>query len=328
MIKKLLIAGLMAVGFASSPAIANSESQFIDDLVNNHGFEREYVKTTLAKAAVQQGIIDSITKPWEAKPWYKYRTIFLKPERVEKGVAFWLEHQEALRRVEKELGVDAELVVAIIAVESYFGQYLGKHKVLDSLYTLGFHYPKRAKFFKKELKEFFLLSREEGFDMSELKGSYAGAMGWGQFISSSYRHYAIDFDGDGVRDLINNPVDAIGSVANYFKKHGWKLDAAVTVPAEVQGEQYKSVLTKGNKPKLKAIDILAKGVNVSTDINAQQKAKLQPLEIENGDEYWLTFHNFYAITRYNHSPLYAMAVYQLSQQIAAQKQQLTMAKAK
>ncbi|MEO0369611.1 MAG: lytic murein transglycosylase B, partial [Pseudomonadota bacterium] len=196
--------------------------QFVEDMVSEHNFDRAEVEALLNKAKMSDTVLEAIQRPWEAKPWHQYYPIFLTEKRVQKGVEFWNSYADDLQRAEAELGVPAEMIVAIIGVETFYGTYKGKYSVLDALFTLGFHYPPRAKFFRSELQQYMLLSREENFDPLELKGSYAGAMGLGQFISSSYRHYAIDFDGDGVRDLLNNPVDAIGSVANYFKKHGWK----------------------------------------------------------------------------------------------------------
>ena len=196
-----------------------------------------------------------------------------------------------------------------------YGTYKGTYSVLDALNTLGFYYPPRAKFFRSELVQLFLLAREENFDITELKGSYAGAMGWGQFISSSYRHYAVDFNQDGVRDLLNNPVDAIGSVANYFKKHGWKTGQDVAYPAQVSGSTYSSFLSKSLKYKYTWQQLKDNGVTVDASVPLQHKVKLLEFKQENSREYWLGLPNFYVITRYNHSPLYAMAVYQFSEQL-------------
>jgi len=305
---------------ASTEQTSPDLNAFAQQLADKHKFDKDAVLARLAKANKRQPILDAIARPWEAKPWFKYHPIFLTEKRVNAGVKFWNEHQTTLTRAEQALGVPAEIIVAIIGVETFYGTYKGKYSVLDALYTLGFYYPPRAKFFKSELEQLFLLADEEGLPIDELKGSYAGAMGWGQFISSSYRHYAIDFDDDGIRDLLNNPVDAIGSVANYFKKHGWQSGQPVAVPAQVSGKNHKALLSKSLKYKHKWQDLQNAGVNVeqaSTDKEAP--AKLLEFELENGHEYWVGWHNFYVITRYNHSPLYAMAVYQLSQQIKQAK---------
>jgi membrane-bound lytic murein transglycosylase B len=293
--------------------------EFIEDMVSEHNFARADVESLLNKAQLSDTVLEAIQRPWEAKPWHQYYPIFLTDKRVQKGVEFWNTHAEDLLRAEKELGVPAEMIVAIIGVETFYGTYKGKYPVLDALFSLGFHYPPRAKFFRSELQQYMLLSREENFDPLELKGSYAGAMGMGQFISSSYRHYAIDFDGDGVRDLLNNPVDAIGSVANYFKKHGWQRGQQVAIPASVEGESYKSVLSDDLAYKHTWSDVKQANVSMqdSHTISLDEEVKLLEFELAEGHEYWVGLPNFYVITRYNHSPLYAMAVYQLSQQIKA-----------
>jgi membrane-bound lytic murein transglycosylase B len=284
-----------------------------------HGFDQTFVLDTLAKASKDEEILKKIATPWEAKPWHQYYPIFLTDKRLASGLKFWKEHAETLKRAEQETGVPAQIIVAIIGVETFYGTYLGKYLVLDALYTLGFYYPPRSKFFRSELEQYFLLTREENFDMSQLKGSYAGAMGWGQFISSSYRHYAVDFDQDGIRDLLTNPVDAIGSVANYFKKHGWKKQQDVAYPATINGNRYNAVLSKSLKYSTTWEELQEKGVELQqkSAIAPQTSAKLFEFEQADGKEYWVGLKNFYVITRYNHSPLYAMAVFQFSQQLAA-----------
>jgi membrane-bound lytic murein transglycosylase B len=299
---------------------ANPEYQeFAEMMEKKHGFDQTFVLDTLAKASKDEEILKKIATPWEAKPWHQYYPIFLTDKRLASGLKFWKEHAETLKRAEQETGVPAQIIVAIIGVETFYGTYLGKYLVLDALYTLGFYYPPRSKFFRSELEQYFLLTREENFDMSQLKGSYAGAMGWGQFISSSYRHYAVDFDQDGIRDLLTNPVDAIGSVANYFKKHGWKKQQDVAYPATINGNRYNAVLSKSLKYSTTWEELQEKGVELQqkSAIAPQTSAKLFEFEQADGKEYWVGLKNFYVITRYNHSPLYAMAVFQFSQQLAA-----------
>ncbi|MEM6708301.1 MAG: lytic murein transglycosylase B, partial [Pseudomonadota bacterium] len=207
---------------------------FATELVDEHGFDRAALLETLANARKQQSILDAISRPAEKTlSWHEYRPIFVKDSSITQGLEFWREHADALARAEATYGVPAEYIVAIIGVETRWGRILGRYRVLDALATLAFDYPPRSKFFRKELIEFLLLAREEGRDPASLKGSYAGAMGYGQFIPSSYRAYAVDFDGDGERDIWSNPVDAIGSVANYFKQHGWKGAAPVAVLASM-----------------------------------------------------------------------------------------------
>ena len=315
---------LSAVNFFSNNVYAQAtpdelKKAFIEDMVSEHNFDRTDVEALLNKANLSETALEAIQRPWEAKPWHQYYPIFLTDKRVKKGVEFWNTHAKSLARAEKELGVPAEMIVAIIGVETFYGTYKGKYPVLDALYTLGFHYPPRATFFRSELQQFLILSREENFNPLELKGSYAGAMGLGQFISSSYRHYAIDFDDDGVRDLLNNPIDAIGSVANYFKKHGWKKDQRVALPATVAGDDYKTTLSSDLKYQHQWSDLTKANVSLQNNdsINQDEEVKLLEFELAEGHEYWVGLPNFYVITRYNRSPLYAMAVYQLSQQIKA-----------
>lgn len=326
-LKQLLI--MVSCGFCLSAAASEATSpnkeltgktkQFINKMVTEHQFDEQFIKDTLARANKDQVILDAIARPWEAKPWYQYYPIFLTEKRLDKGLSFWKKHAETLAKAEKETGVPAQIITAIIGVETFYGTYKGKYSVLDALYTLGFHYPPRSKFFSSELEQYFLLTREEGFDVHELKGSYAGAMGWGQFISSSYRHYAVDFDGDGVRDLLNNPTDAIGSVANYFKVHGWKAGEPVAFKANTDKNDngYNALINKSLKFKDKWQTLKDVGIQIDTgiELTPQQSVKLLEFDRENDKEYWVGLPNFYVITRYNHSPLYAMAVYQFSEQL-------------
>ena len=285
-------------------------SVFVEQMVARHGFAKAELSRLMADASVLPRVVDAISRPAEAKPWYEYRLIFLTPERIREGIKFWRAHQATLNRAQATFGVAPEIIVAIIGVETRYGQRTGNYRVLDSLVTLAFHYPKRGRFFRSELEQFLLLTREERFDPLVLKGSYAGAMGLPQFISSSYREYAVDFDGDAVRDLLYNEADAIGSVANYLKRHGWQPGAAVAVPARVQGDDIEALLKKGLKPHSPVRELRARGVQIEGTIEDEHKGALVELETEEGAQYWLGLQNFYTITRYNHSALYAMAVLQ------------------
>lgn len=294
---------------------------FIDELVQEEKFDRVEVTQLLKQATVQQSILDAMSRPAEKRlQWHQYRKIFLKSNRIDGGVEFWNQHREILERAEQKFGVPAEIIVAIIGVETRYGGNTGSYKVLDALVTLGFHFPNRSEFFKKELKEYLILCREEGFDPLLPTGSYAGAMGQSQFISSSYRHYAVDGNADGKRDLWSSPEDIIFSVANYFAEHGWKSGEPITTPATVAGEQYLAVLTPGLKPSLSVSAIQEQKVSFDANLPGDAPAKLLELEQPDQMEYWLALHNFYVITRYNHSHLYAMAVYQLSQAIKQARQ--------
>ncbi|NIQ15869.1 MAG: lytic murein transglycosylase B, partial [Candidatus Dadabacteria bacterium] len=215
-----------------------SVQQFISYMEATHNYDGSSLNAIFKQAKYSSRVINAISKPAEALPWYKYRPIFLQPERINQGIMFWEKHKETLLAAEKEYGVPAEIIVAIIGVETRYGQYTGKDRVIDALSTLAFHYPKRSKFFRSELEQFLLLVREQNVDPYSIKGSYAGAMGIPQFISSSYRNYAVDFDADNKIDIWNNPVDAIGSVANYFKQHGWSAGGEIAIKADVVNGQY------------------------------------------------------------------------------------------
>jgi membrane-bound lytic murein transglycosylase B len=314
--KSFLALGLCFSSLNIQASPLELQKQFVDLMVDKHQFDRKVVELTLQKATKNEAILQSIAKPWEAKPWHQYYPIFLTEKRLIKGLAFWKTHKNTLTRAEQETGVPAEIIVAIMGVETFYGAYLGKYSVLDALVTLGFHYPPRATFFRSELAQLFLLAKEENFDITQLKGSYAGAMGWGQFISSSYRHYAVDFDGDGVRDLLNNPKDAIGSVANYFKKHHWKANADITFKAQVSGTQYPELLSKSLRYSHKWSQLQTAGVTITgPKLSKEMSVKLFEFEQTDKKEYWVGLPNFYVITRYNHSPLYAMAVFRFSQEL-------------
>lgn len=289
----------------------------IDELVAEEGFDREALQAVFEEAQRQESILEAIARPAEkTKPWHEYRQIFVTDKRENQGVAFFAEHRETLERAEQETGVPAEIIVAIIGVETYYGRITGGYRVIDALSTLAFDYPKRSPFFTKELRNYLMLTREQGFDPTELKGSYAGAMGYGQFMPSSYRAYAVDFDGDGVTDIWGNPVDAIGSVANYFKAHGWQAGEPVVAPAIREGEVPEDWFNNGLKPERAVGEFSTAGLSPVRDFPADALATAMKFELEDGHEYWMGLHNFYVITRYNHSAMYAMCVYQLSQRLA------------
>jgi membrane-bound lytic murein transglycosylase B len=290
---------------------------FIERMVSE-GFEREPLEQLLFQAERKDSILKAIARPAEKRlNWGEYRDIFLGQSRIDQGVEFWNRHQGTLDRAAEIYGVAPEIIVAIIGVETRYGRQAGNYRVVDALATLAFDYPPRSAFFSGQLRELLYLLREETLSPLELKGSYAGAMGFGQFIPSSYRNFAVDFDGDGVRDLLTNPVDAIGSVANYFRSHGWRKGAPVVVPARVEGPIDESLFNAQLKPERTLAQWEALGVTPAAPLgDPSQSATAMKLEFNERDvEYWLGLHNFYVITRYNHSHLYAMAVHQLSQSI-------------
>jgi len=295
---------------------------FAQEMVEQHGFGQGELQPLFVSATKKQSILDAISRPAEKRlTWKEYRKIFLTKTRTTSGVAFWKDNEIILERAEAEFGIPAEIIVAIIGVETLYGKRKGSYRVIDALSTLAFDYPPRSKFFRGELKEFLLLAREQKQDPLVLTGSYAGAMGYGQFIPSSYRAYAIDYDKDGFADIWNNTEDAIGSVANYFKRHGWKKGELVVVRSRVQKKYDEMVVNKSLKPTNKVGELEALGFKSVTPLKAKgAPATAMRLEGEWGTEFWLGLHNFYVITRYNHSRLYAMAVWQLSQKIVEAKE--------
>ena len=296
---------------------------YMDALASEHGFSKPELEAIFKDAQHQPRIVEAISRPKERTlKWHEYRRIFLQEPRIEQGAAFWRDNEAALEAAQASFQVAPEYVVAIIGVETRFGRIMGSYRVLDALSTLAFDYPPRAKFFRSELTEFLLLVREEDRSVGEFKGSYAGAMGYGQFIPSSYRHYAVDFDGDGARDIWTNTTDAIGSVANYFAQHGWRAAGAVVARAKVvQPDSVAAIANQGLALSETVGGLRELGVEVS-GVPAAAKAALLRMELEDGVEYWVALHNFHVITRYNRSRMYALAVHQLSQAIKARRSEL------
>ncbi len=305
--------------YAANLANEADVQKFINEMVKEHGFKKNELNTLFSQVKVKQKILDAISRPAEkSKPWHEYRKIFLTRKRIKNGVKFWQENSDIIDYAEKVYGVAPQIMVAIIGVETYYGRLQGSYRVMDALSTLAFKYPKRSKFFRSELKYFLIMSQEQNFDPLTKTGSYAGAMGMGQFIPSSFQNYAIDFDGDGEKNIWTNNSDAIGSVANYFKRHGWKKDQPVTDQLKLNKENTISMddaCKRSCKPKLTIADFKDKGLQGKTSVNDQSPAILLILKQKNSKEYWLGYNNFYVISRYNHSTLYSMAVYQLSQEI-------------
>ena len=318
LLSSLISAGANAEGYLQNPQFI----QFLNKMEKEHNYDRFQLVELFSDVRQQKSILKAISRPAEkSKTWAQYKPIFITPKNIQRGVDFYNKHKETLLAAEKEYGVPAEVIVAIIGVETRYGSNKGSYRVIDALSTLAFDYPPRSKFFTSELEHFIQLSKEAGLDPKVVKGSYAGAMGFPQFISSSYRSYAIDFDKDGKTDLINNPKDAIGSVANYFKRHGWKTGEKVITLADLaENKQTKkpieSLVNKGLKPKFTVGDITSAGLAPRMKLNNNKAAATAwKVEGETGDEYWIGLHNFYVITRYNHSHMYAMAVHQLSQAV-------------
>jgi len=318
-----LLAMLFSANFLLPvPALADYSQNdktkvFIAEMVKKHQFKQADLEAVFSEAEKKDSILKAIARPAEKRlEWSGYRKIFITKDRISKGKLFLEKFKNDLLRAEKTYGVPVEIIAAIIGVETRYGENKGSYRVIDALATLAFDYPPRGKFFKSELEHVLLLSKEQGFKPLELTGSYAGAMGYGQFIPSSYRSYAVDFDNDGVVDILNNPIDAIGSVANYFVKHKWHSNEKVAFQLNPSDKvDHSSLINKKLKPNYTVRDLRAANVLLPEGLSDAQAAKLQKLNGKLGEELWLTLHNFYVITRYNHSHLYAMAVFQLSEEL-------------
>jgi membrane-bound lytic murein transglycosylase B len=294
---------------------------FVKRAASEYGLPENEVRALLGEAEYKQSIVDAISRPAEGKPWHQYRPIFLTDKRINEGIDFWLENRELIAAASKQFGVDEAIIVAIIGVETFYGRITGGYRTIDALVTLGFYYPQnlssdRSPFFSSELMHFIQLAAEEGLPAAEITGSYAGAMGMGQFMPSSYREYAVDFDQDGHRDLWRSTADVVGSVANYLHRHGWQLGQPVTHRAWASTDAaFGEISSRDFTPTLSVAQWKEKGFSSSNKLPPELPAAVLKLVEENRNTYWLTFKNFYVITRYNRSPRYAMAVYELSREI-------------
>lgn len=329
----------LAIVWLAEPAIASAPPAgdyaghpdalaIADELAREHGIDRARTLALLAEARRQPGILEAVSRPAErTRTWGEYRPLFVGEDRIAGGVAFWRAHAAALARAERQFGVPAEVVVAIIGVETRYGRQRGQWRVLDALATLAFDYPPRAPFFRRQLKEFVQLAGRPPIDPLAVRGSYAGAMGYPQFTPGSYRHYAVDFDGDGMIDLLDNPVDAIGSVARFLREHGWRPGEPAAARLTRSGDGADAVTNQGLAPRFTAGQVAAAGLAVArcrvagfaddwcADPAADTPVTAWRLAGPRGDEYWLGLPNFEAVTRYNRSELYALAVLQLGREI-------------
>ena len=321
----LLSIGLLFLpsAYAAAPALDQEVVDFANEVASRHNLNPDQLTQILAKAENLEALIRpkfqySAEATW---PWHRYRKNFLSERRVKNGLKFWDDHAELIAQAEKKFGIAQEVLAAIIGVETNYGKRPGKIRVLDSLFTQAFHYPERRRFGRTQLEDFLVLAVREKLDPLTVKGSYAGAMGQPQFIPSSYRVYAVDMDGDNRRDLWDSDADVVGSVANYFAKHGWKAGAPITSPATGVTADHDTLITlentKPKPPKITVAELKKAGIQIADNYPDELQASLIQLSTNKGSEYWVGLHNFYVITRYNHSNLYAMAVYQLSQEILA-----------
>lgn len=286
---------------------------FAESFAAKHGKDAKKVLAILNQGNKKQSIIDAISRPAEkVLTWGEYRQIFIEPKRITNGVAFWNQHRALIEEISHKYQVAPEMIVAILGIETRYGKLTGGYRVLDALLTLSFDYEPRGKFFRGQLEEFLLMIDEQKLEPEKLTGSYAGAMGYGQFIPGSYRAYAVDYDKDGMADIWANPADAIASVANYFAKHQWQLGNQIAYQLTVSNIPAE-LLTSDLKPKTTVKNLRGAKIKVPDELNDDTKVTVMALETEKGTEYWLGFENFYVITRYNHSHMYALAAYQLSQ---------------
>ena len=310
-----LVAMTLFCSLASSRSFLDREDvrEYLDEVSLTHSFSKEYLQSIFLEHEPNSRILALMSKPTEKRlEWYQYKKLLVDEPRIELGLKFWNANQVALDRAERVYGVAPEFIVAIIGIETRYGRVMGSFPVVRALATLAFDFPARADFFRKELTEFLILTRSQKLDPLILKGSYAGAMGYGQFMPSSYRAYAVDFDRDNFKDIWNNKSDAIGSVANYMSEHGWVGEGPVIVRAVRDDSIESGHLAGGSlKPNVLAGELREKGIYSS--LPDSDRVALFVMQGEQEKEYWLGLDDFYVITRYNHSSMYALAVYQLSQ---------------
>jgi membrane-bound lytic murein transglycosylase B len=303
---------------AASIAPDSDVAVFIEQFAAEHNFDRRKLERWFGQARVQHGILKAIANPTTAQPWHVFRASHVNPARINGGLAYWQRYAAVLAKVAAETGVPEELLVATVGVESFYGRVIGTSKVFDALYTLAFNYPPRAERFRGELAEFLLLTRELNTDPLQIKGSYAGALGVPQFLPSSYRRYAVDIDGDGKRDLWNH-ADAIGSIANYYKSHGWLPGEPVLAQIEQStdpiSDEFKALVERGINPQTTVAAIKRAGGSPAYIVADDMKAAVFAAETDAGTRHWIGFNNFYVITRYNRSVNYALAVYELAQEL-------------
>ena len=313
---------ILVIAFFASQSIYSDYSEndetvkFIDYMAQKHGYEKSYLEAVFQRAKYQERVVRIMNRqPEGTMTWERYRGIMVNESRISAGKEFIKTHKQDLKRAEEIYGVPAEIIASIIGIETRYGRIKGNIRVIDSLSTLAFDYPRRSKFFKVQLEEFLLLSREENFNLEEIEGSIAGAMGYGQFMPDSYRDYAVDFDNDGVRDILNNPIDAIGSVANFLNKKGkWKPNVPIAMKAKAISEVKE--ITSSFKPYMTEIELEEFGLEATEIIPSNLKFVPISLNLEDGYEYWLGFDNYQSISRYNRSKLYVMAVFEFSNSLS------------
>ncbi len=312
--KSFLVLNLL---FLLNPVLAQSYDKtikgqhFIHSMTGKFGYSQSELQQIFSHVQMDNTILNKISRPAEkTTPWYRYKKIFLDKERINHGVAFYQKYKTILDEAYKKFGVPQSIIVAILGVETRYGKVMGNDKVITALSTIAFNYPKREKFFTKELKAFLKMAKSEGFDPLLPKGSYAGAMGMAQFMPSSYLHYAVDYENDGKKDLWNNPADAIFSIANYLAKNGWQRDGLIVDTANLT-QPYKGKYS--HKPFTTLHNLNQQGIYLKNTVSiGNNRVGLLTLDGQSQKQYYITFPNFAVITTYNTSPMYAMAVTELS----------------
>lgn len=293
--------------------------EFIQKMVEKHQFSQEELTVLMDNAKKKDGILNAFDKPATSKPWSFFKKLYVTEWREKEGVKFWEKHAQTLIRAEDQFGIPQEIITALIGIETNYGTYTGEFRIVDAFYTLGFYGKRRNKYFLKEFEEFLILARENNIAPNSIKGSFAGAIGIAQFMPSSYREYAIDFDGDGKADLENSVADAIGSASNYLKRHGWKRGEPIVFPVSADNDQVLSEMAGKSKPNRTYGELKQAGVKQDLGFNDDLAVGLFKLEGDEGVELWMSLKNFYVITRYNPSNNYALAMVQLSEKIKALK---------
>jgi membrane-bound lytic murein transglycosylase B len=296
--------------------------KFIAYMAEAHGFNLRDLRALFAKVQPSQDVTRAMIAPSTAKPWYEFKPLFVDQARISAGIKFWNDNAEVLTQARSEFGVPEAIVVALIGVETRYGRNTGGFRIMDTLTTLAFDWPSRRDFFRRELEQFLLLAREQGWEPLTIKGSFAGAMGMPQFMPGSYRRYAIDYDKDGRIDLWRNPADVIGSVASYLREFGWKDGEPVVAPARVGTPDWRALLDLGLKPSLTLDQWKLRGVDSTQGLPDSLSASLFSIDLAGGAEFWFGFDNFYALLQYNRSRNYAMAIVELAREIALERERL------
>lgn len=303
----------------STPITHPAVKDFVTHMVSHHQYDRRELEQAFSQTNFRSDVLKLISTPASAITWDNYRKRFVNARHIRNGVNFWNKYVNELEQAKKIYGVPEEIIVAIIGIETAYGASTGVHRVMDSLTTLAFNFPRRADYFRKELEQYLLLAREQEFNLLAVKGSYAGAIGISQFMPGSYRHYAVDFDHDGKIDLMGSKADAIGSIGNYLKEFGWEADKPIATRARIKSENFQKFLDTGIEPLHTIKKLREGGISPLDLVSDDTLSALLELNSQDNRQFWLGFKNFYVITRYNRSTFYAMSVFELAKAIRIAK---------